>query len=519
MPDPEISTDERAEARFRSSKTVPLQPDAKRVPRSPVKWFQSRVSPRVFRIWSVTLAALWFLLVNPVIDILQQRARPLPGSSDNEGHRLDFGEYYAAGLAVRHGLWDCLYPIPKAGVYENPLKFSPSSKTFLFTANAAHSTQNFYPSLAAPWASDYSERILAYCPELAHSYWRYILPPPFALFLWPLAYFDYRTAEEVVAPILFNFALFGVSILSARMYRLLEGNDTYVEGLVAIAFCIYALHGLTTIETGNISPVLSFFICLAVYGWMKKRYLWLAAAMIPLLTSKALVVNWCPLLFIRRAFWKGAAALALFSIALNAATLFLGGSGIYHQYFSLVLPKIEVPIGDGIAPRLFYFYGLYPKELYLLLTGVICVAIYAGFRRSTSDPRGINWPSAIGAATAGTMAVFCLFNFSIWVNYIWMYLFFPFLGWLAWEAVHASGAWKAIIRGGLWACYIWLVSERYVTSVLFRVYGMQTATSYHFMVFSQVCFAVFPAFFLLVAFRRLFFAPLMGAATQSQPAA
>jgi hypothetical protein len=462
--------------------------------------FKRSVSPQLFTRTMLGISALWLFVVFPGLNWI------CPDRLHKPSNACDFQQYYAGATVVKNGLWDSLYPVPKPEVYHNPPTFRPKYRTFLFDEQTMGRKPLYYPALNVPEASDYAPKLLAICPEL--TYWRFINPPPLVLLLWPLSLFDYETAAHRVFPTVSMAALFGLSIFSSRIYRLLRGCGSYSEGLVLFAVAWFSFRGRTSIlSDGNVTPILGFLIAFATYAWMRGRQIGVGVAMIPLLLFKTIGLTWCPLLLLRRVQWKTLGTLAGLSVLLNGLTLYLGGVEIYRKFFFEVVPRLYVPIGVGFTAEVFRAYGFYPGTFYSLVTLAFCGLLYWGYWRGLGIEEVIYRRAAIAATLAGTMAMFCLLNFSIWLHYFPSYLYFPFLGWLLWEGHQATGRWRVAIFWGLGLGFLfagceWIVRIPFIYGAGSEGYDLYIAW------FMQPFFTVFgPIFFLIVAFRRLFFAP------------
>lgn len=446
------------------------------------------------------ISALWLLVVFPSLNWI------CPLRLHKPSNVCDFQQYYAGATVVKNGLWDSLYPIAKPEVYNNPPTFEPKYQTFLFDAEKMGRNPLYYPAINVPEASNYAPKLLALCPELLK--WRFINPPPLALLLWPLSLFDYETAAHRIFPTVSMAALFGLSICAAGIYRLLRGRESYSEGLVLFAVVWFSFRGRTCVlSDGNVTPILGFLIAFATYAWMRGWQIGVGMAMIPLLLFKTIGLTWCPLLFLRRVQWRTLFVLAGLSVFLNGLTLYLGGAGVYRQFFTEVVPWLNVPTGVGITAEVFRDFGFYPGTFYRLATLVLCGLLYWGYWRGLGIEEVIYRRAAIAATMAGTMAVFCLLNFSIWLHYFPSYLYFPFLGWLLWEGYQATGKWRAAIFFGMGLGFIFAGCEWIVRIPFLSVVGDE-GFAFYIAYFMQPFFVIFgPIFFLIVAYRRLFFAP------------
>ncbi|MEI8234066.1 MAG: glycosyltransferase 87 family protein [Verrucomicrobiota bacterium] len=464
--------------------------------------FKKKVSPLTFMRMALALSGIWFLVIYPAMNWFCPNRLPV----SLRPTVCDFGQYYAGATAAKYGIWDALYPTPKPEVYNAPPAFRPKYKTFLFDERKINGKQCYYPPISYAEASDFSPKLVAHCKELKWFSFRYMYPPPLALLLRPLACFDYETARKHVWPILSMAALFGLSYFSSRMHRLLRGKVSYIEGLMILAFTFYSFRGPTAIEGGNVTPILGFLIAFAAYSWVRGWQVGAGAAMIPLLLCKAIGLNWCPLLFLGRVRWKTFWTLAFLTVLLNGLMLFWAGIGVYRQFLFEVLPKVSVPIGYGVVPMIFQAFGFYPAKFYLGLNVLLCLFLYYGYWRGTKAKGSVDRLVAMAATLAGTIAVFCLLNFPVWMHYFPVYLYFPFLGWLVWEAMQARGKWRTGIIAGTAIAYV-LICDWMIRGLIFYGLGQKYLDAYRDHFVWTFCPFFYPIFFLIVVFRRLYFAP------------
>jgi len=421
------------------------------------------MSPKAFSRLSVGLAALILLVVLPVLngmdrDWLPEGLAPYPVP-------VDFVQYYIGAQVARHGLWNDLYPTPKPEVYGRASVFEPKYKTFLFDPQKAAYDWAFYPPVNLPAASDCSPKLLALVPEAADRF-RFIYPPPAAIFFLPLSNFSLDTASHLLWPTLSYSAFFLVIAVSVATLRLLNGGvATYGEGAVVWASLLVVWRGPNSIPDGNISPILAGLISLAAWALLRRRTFLFSLAMIVLVVVKTIGLMWLPLLLDRR-FRKVIYQAAAITILLNAVVLATGGSDVYRSFFAL-LPKIGIPAGEGLVPTLLQLFGFYPKTLYLLLDFAALGGIYYWYwkKRVQGDP---SEPANLLAVLAGTMALYCLTNFTVWWHYIPSYLLLPFLGWMVYEWQHARGGCRVFLALGIAASMVamslgWRSDDSYAT--------------------------------------------------------
>jgi hypothetical protein len=401
------------------------------------------MTPQFFTRLTLGIAALLLLVIFPAVLITNKNL--LPRGLTPAAEPVDFVQYYAGAQAVKHGLWQDLYPTPKSEIYDQPSSFQPWRHTFLFNPQSAARERAFYPAVNLPFASDCSPALLAVAPE-ARDHFRFIYPPPAALLFWPLSLFSFTVASGVVWPTLAYVSLFVAISISVALLRRLQTHASHAEGLVVIASLLIVFFGPLSLADGNITPILSGLIALAVLAFLNEWALVFAAAFILLFLSKTIGALWLPLLLIERRAWKIVGYLAAIAILLNLITLALGGVEVYRTFFSL-LPLIGIPAGQGLVPTLLQLFGFYPRALYGGLQLALLGALYFGYWKH--GKRGPERERRMVALLGGTMALYCLLNFSVWWHYVPGYIVLPFLGWMAYEFHRASGGWKLFLSAAL----------------------------------------------------------------------
>jgi len=472
---------------------------------------KDKIPPQLFTRITIFVSAVVLIVIYPAMICFCPGKLPhLMGLTSH----TDFYQYYAGATVVREGIWDSLYPIPKPGIYDQPNHFEPVHKTFLFNPESASREQAFYPILNSTINSDCAPKLAADFPEGVGGM-RYIYPPPTALLVAPLALFRFDTAANYIFPTISIWFLWVLIYFAARIHRLLRQGDSYSEGMLILAGVIYALNGQTHIQGGNISPMLSALIAFGAYSMARGRLLAFSCAYIPLVLFKSLGLTWLVILAMNRAYWRSFAYIGLITVLLNGIVVGLAGFGVYKTFFSL-LPLIGIPVGEGIVPALIQYYGFYPHTLYLVLNAACLGFLYYGYWKNTpgrfSSSLAQSSPLVLMAVLAGTMALFCLLNFSVWLQYCSNYLFFPFLGWILQEGYLARGRWRWFILGGTLFAFFVLTSRQAWLYLL----GARAFDRYHTYLVEPGCVVVIPVFFLIVVFRRLFFCAPVAAPTVSR---
>lgn len=441
-----------------------------------------RMSPERFVRLALVVAALWLLVVYPGLNWFFPDYVP-PGMSLPENATIDFGQYYAGAVAAKNGLWDSLYPRMRA--------------------DGAPIGDKLQLTIATPEVSDFAPAILEKCPELKTEFsFRFVYPPPLALLVQPLAHFSFWDSCRKVWPTLAILALFGRAYLMARTYRAFTGRASYIEGLIIIGFVLFTYRGRTAIVDGNATPIVALFITLSFYCWIRNWQLGLGLPLIGTMLFKGIGLNWCPLLLLKPVRWRALLAMAFTTLLLNGAVLALAGPGVYRAYFSDVLPRMIVPVGFGIPSQLFQQHGIFSQGFYNALSWAICSVFYLGYwkrMRSGGDNK-----ACMAAVLAATMAVFCLFNFSVWLTYFPNFLYFPAVGWLIWEGQQARGAWRRWLLGG--AAFLMVITsfDWIIDGCLRHLLGQLWADAHHELILTPAYTILGPLLFMVAAFRRLF---------------
>lgn len=388
----------------------------------------------------LVLSAIWFLGVYPCLNAFYWTKPPKPPRMESS----DFGQYYGGALAARFGLWQYLYPTPKKGIYDRPPEFKPTIQLPFLDKNGWEGRWFLYPQIASSSASDIAPQVLEHCPQL-DSDWRFILPPPTALYLSPLGFFDHRTASNIWFALM-GFSLFGIGVLSQKMYRLLSGKITFTEGWICIlpAIPTWLRSNMLAVEIGNISPLLGLLIAWTAYAWMRNRQLQLASSLILLMPFKGIGTGFCPLFFVPPIKWKTLIGIMVLGVVVNLATLYIGGVGPYRVFFTEILPKAYIPAGFGLQRFLVSTFGIDVQPFFALLNLCLACAFYFGFWRKRKAPEA-ELPAIIVALNAGMIALFCILNPIVWPHYCTNCLLLPFAGWIFWEAFQSKGIWKVCL--------------------------------------------------------------------------
>ncbi|XHR28424.1 MAG: glycosyltransferase family 87 protein [Chthoniobacteraceae bacterium] len=463
------------------------------------------ISPQTFYRFALIFSGAILIFVYPLLNIFAWNS--LPSSMRIDGS--DFGQYYAGGLVARHGIWRDLYPIQKKEIFDQAPQFKPLIKTRFFVEGK---NQRFlYPHIASPSATDISEELATLCPQLCFV-WRYMYPPPLALYLKPLGYFDYMTAGKIWFTGM-SLSFFGIGLLASMICRHLFGRTTYVQGWVTLLPLLPIFLGSntsTTLSVGNSSPFLGFLIALVAYAWIKGWQAVMAAALIVLIPFKGIGASWYPLFLVKPVKWVTFLVSAGLAVLVNGVTVAYAGVSIYREFFKAVLPWANSPEGTGLQGILKDAFGISLQSFISIAVFLLYAVIYIRYWRNRKQSN----PVVIVASVVGMVAIFCTFNPVVWPNYCTIYLFLPFAGWLFWELDKARGAWKAII-GFMMALNLflyldqvvfykdsllisWLTTKGWCSPVILHLRAIGVGANIYAIPLLEAFF------FMVLAFRRLF---------------
>ena len=338
----------------------------------------------------------------------------------------DFSQYYLAGVAARHDLWDHLYPRFKSEWVNRPGR--------------------------KIWSSECVETdplLLAKAPGLPQIRVENIAPPPQAILCLPLAYLSFPTAFKLWMTGLI-LATLGVVIMGVKIYRRLGGTSGFFEG--GFYLCGIFLPLLPRIGAGdNAMMFLVFCIGIAALNWVTERPFALSVGLIIPGVFKGLTFSWCPLLILppikrRTLFW-----MACWTLLLNGLVLFWGGPTPYRNWLNDILPVLQSmdiqqcwhPCMNlkGIAFK--WGWISFPAGLMKCLYLVGLAAVYWGYwkRRNASGRAAL---ANLCAALSAVLVLFNLGNEVSWLPYISFLL--PFAGWAYLEYQQASAYQKKLIH-------------------------------------------------------------------------
>jgi hypothetical protein len=456
----------------------------------------TKIGPKAFSKYCLWTAAVWLLVLHPALLWFAPQVLP---SLMRPGTHVDVYQYYSGAVAVREHIWDSLYSIPKAEVYDQPNHFVPAYRTFLFDPAASARERAFYPEFNVTTSSDFAPKMKQAFPEIND--FSYVYPPPTALLCSPLALVSFESAANHVWPMVALGFLFVLAFFASRIYRELTGGDSYGEGLVILACLVFSARGQTDLPSGNVNPILSGCVACCCYSLLRTRLPAFSCAYIILVLFKGVGLAWLPLLVLVRTYRRALVYLGIISVVLNGIVLKAAGTGVYQKFFSL-LPLISIPVGRGLVQTILHEFGFYPHLLYTVLYLAGLGLLYYGLLKNGDKGAAVNdrrAPLMMCAFLAGTLALFCLFNNVSWPEYGSNFLFFPLLGWIMQEGNLAAGAWRPAIRGGILLSFVILVGEGF----WFWIVGKSHISFFQFYILFPYGAIVVPVFFLTVALRRL----------------
>lgn len=400
--------------------------------------FPETSGPARFTRWALATSAVWLLCIYPLLNCFAWDHLPLAARSNGS----DFGQYYAGALAVRTNMRECLYPQPDPRVYAGAPTFRPTFITPLFNPEADASRTGkwaFYPQIAEPGASRVSEKLTAQYPRLQGD-WHYIYPPPLALLLAPLAYFDFNTACRAVWFTLMCASLFGISYYSSRICRILFSRVTYAEAATVLlpAIPTWLASGLgTSLSIGNVSPLIGFLVSLTAYAFLTRKQSLIALCVIPLILFKGIGITWCPLLLMGRKKWKTIFLMGFLTLTINAVALYIGGPGLYQTFFREILPKAGVPLGIGVQGVMMSLLGVDSRTAATVARVAVLLLIYSYHYKALR--RGHDDGAVSLTSVIAIMALFNLLNPVVWPHYFTNYLVLPFAPWIMREIYLRQG--------------------------------------------------------------------------------
>lgn len=339
---------------------------------------------------------------------------------------IDLPQYYMGGSIALTGNYNALYPVPKEGVVGN-------------LGLAENSTcKPDYARLAEKNGVE----------DTIH----FILPPPTAQLLVPLALFPYPVARWVWICLLglFTWLACALGYRTARTQGI-----TRFEGAVwwgALSFSPLAIHSL---RIANCTPILAVALGLAATGIYKNRTALSVSMCILAGLLKGTSILFAPLiLFMRR--WKVAGWGILITLLILLLSIWITGREVYEEFFTIILPSTRIVVLKYYNRSIYAFLVRAAGEGMLgntpiLITKCIGIFLFAAItslawvlRKHLSTDRGL-----FTAAVVGLLGIYMIFSPYAWAHYAICYL--PFLPSL-WTALRSRGLKfiMGICVSGLW---------------------------------------------------------------------
>lgn len=242
------------------------------LPASLIPAFKARVSQRAFAKGCKIALLVWLLGVFLPLNIFWENHTQYAASRKWTlcFPTADFSQYYFAGVAARHGLWEHLYPKFKPEWIDKPGRKIWSSKE----AGA-------------------DPEILSKVSGLPQEFVMNCAPPPQAIICIPLAYFSFAVAFKIWMTGLV-LATLGSLICTVKIYRRLGGTSGYVEGALLLSGAFIPL--LPRIGAGD-NAMMFLVLCtgIAALSWVGERPFLLGMSLIIPAVFKGLTASWSAL--------------------------------------------------------------------------------------------------------------------------------------------------------------------------------------------------------------------------------
>lgn len=222
-------------------------------------------------------------------------------------HGPDFGQYYAAGVAASEGLWDEFYPDPehyRIGMRPATAPYRPKMAAELERRGADTGTKNIYP-------------------------------PPTAILFAPLANWNYAIAQRRF------LAFLGVCVICFLVLLYRECMDVGLSNRVTNFIVFFGGTGLPLTESvmfGNVTVLLGLSALLTLRGIRNGKTAATVIGFVVAGLTKGFSAAWTPALFIWKR-WRIIVVGAFVAVLLLVLPFLLGGgTEVYREYISDVLP-------------------------------------------------------------------------------------------------------------------------------------------------------------------------------------
>lgn len=326
----------------------------------------------------------------------------------------DFQQFYMAGVMLRAGEADELYPLPHAGSPDNPGMKAASD-------------------LRPRAAELYKQREV---PDITH----FMSPPPSALLYTPLAGLSYLRAEWVWVGLL-TLSVWVVAVAAGRFHRLCAGGAVSRWEGVLVLLVVLSPMAVRAIRIRNNTPFIAVCVALATLALLRPghlRGLGGAAAVVVGGLLKYATLFLLPLVVVMRR-WQALLWFLVLSAAVSAAAWAVMGPEPYRTFVTDIAATLERPSrfpGNqtvaGLVARTIPTKPLPAHVTWALrgaMAGVLLCLLVPMLRLTDAHWRR---PANVFAAAAALIAWVMAFGPVAWEH--WPIFLVPSFGWLAWEA-------------------------------------------------------------------------------------
>lgn len=315
----------------------------------------------------------------------------------------DFSQYYMGGLMARQGLWESIYPVP--------------------VENAAANPGNPGCSMLKPAYAEQAE-----LAGVHGDMWRFIQPPPAAVFMIPLSWLSYDHAYVLFRTLL-CVSCAVVAVYCGRFAASLRGTVSKWDGALAMVAAVSPTT-LSSIRSGNVSPIVAACVAVGLYELAFRQrtcgaFGIVTGALLKYVTALLIPVA---LVFGRwRAVWQSVAL----GLAVLTATYALSGPKPFEEYFFHLSPHFDKPevseTNQALRPVLIQLAGGMPPPTWLMSgfqilrfasIGTLLVLMVMAARRNrsarvvvTAGVAVISWFLVFSPLTHGH---YYLYLFSLW---------------------------------------------------------------------------------------------------------
>lgn len=361
-----------------------------------LEWVERK--PIAFSCVAVT-SFIWLAAVVPFLSLYHDGVQPF-FSPVNKGSQ-DFAQYYMGGAVVLEGAADAMYPDAKPDI----------------RANVG------WPENSVP-KPEYAAIALERGVEDS---FRYMLPPPTALLLTPLALLPYPLARGIWV-VLLGASCWGVCLLSYRMSRRVGGSR--FTGLLWWGVWSFSPLMLKAIRTANSTPFVALGLGVAAWGLFYKRTSAAVSGCVVSGLLKGTSLIFLPFILLMNR-WRVIVGGLVAAIVLNLITIWIAGVGVYQEFFSEIYPTTRILDPYSGNQSVFGFLyrsfgeGVFNTSLVggvkvagRLLMGVLILRLWKTRALWACDY------SRFSSAVLGLLGVYLIFSAYCWDHYILLYLSF-----------------------------------------------------------------------------------------------